>query len=138
MSVTFKTFFSESLAVEANLGYRSRNLGLVDFRLNQISVGALVEHHSSLDELTDGLSWYVGGGAGVYVFSVVDDLYRESATRLGIQNVLGLDYTFDDIPLNVSFDALPTYMIGTYFSLTTDSNFEFYYGLSARYVLGGQ
>jgi hypothetical protein len=58
-----------------------------------------------------GLNWYYGGGAHVGFWSNgtnpnINSNY--SGAVIGIDGVLGLEYTFDDIPLNLSLDLLPT------------------------------
>ncbi len=58
-----------------------------------------------------GLNWYYGGGAHVGFWSNgtnpnINANYNGAV--IGIDGVLGLEYTFDEIPLNLSLDLLPT------------------------------
>lgn len=57
---------------------------------------------------------------------------RYSSTTFGVMGVVGLDYKFTDIPLNLSVDWVPTFFIGDGYV----SGFGGGYGaLSARYTL---
>lgn len=58
-----------------------------------------------------GLNWYWGIGAHVGFWDpnankYVDPNYNGSV--LGIDGVVGLEYTFDEVPINLSLDILPT------------------------------
>ena len=124
---TIKHFLSEGNAVEAIVNIRSAGyLGFVSSR--SIAISALYEIHKPLDDVLEGLQWYVGGG-GLVGFStsrVVGS--RNSSASFGILGVIGLDYAFDDIPLNVSLDWMPGIIFnGGGFTGTTG-------GLAIRYI----
>lgn len=58
-----------------------------------------------------GLNWYwgVGGHAGFWDAGRnpnLDQTYVGSV--IGVDGIIGLEYTFDEIPLNLSLDLLPT------------------------------
>lgn len=108
-SASFKYFLNESSAVEAYVGIR----GYSAYRWINLS-GAYL-HHKDLDIL-DGLQYYIGGGASVFFWSF-DNIFigdNSTTTTFGIQGYGGLDYTFDDIPLNLSVDWTPTVFINGY------------------------
>jgi len=51
----------------------------------------------------------------------------------GVHGNVGLDYTFENAPINVSIDWMPTVLLGSGYS----TGFSAGYGaLSLRYVLG--
>jgi hypothetical protein len=59
-----------------------------------------------------GLNWFWGLGAHAGFWDAganpnVDDTY--SGSIIGADFILGLEYTFDDFPLNLSLDLLPTF-----------------------------
>ncbi len=61
-----------------------------------------------------GLNWFWGGGGHVGFWDAgrnpnLDDTYTGSV--IGLDAILGLEYTFDEIPLNLSLDLLPTFNI---------------------------
>lgn len=133
VSLSFKTFAGGgSNAVEAFVNYRSRNV-FESFGWTRIGVGAAYQVHNELSDVADGLAWYYGAGASVYFWSY-DNYFGfegESSVSLGIQGYLGLDYKFENIPLNVSLDWVPTYFINGYLNgFGADSG-----ALSVRYVL---
>ena len=115
-AIDYKFFMSESNAVELYLG----------LRYDGINFGGMYEIHKPLSD-AEGLSWYWGAGASLSFYSYYVD---ENETSFGINGVIGLDYTFQDAPINLSIDYMPTFLIGGYYD-----GFGSYGGLSARYIL---
>ena len=124
-SVSYKKFISEKGAIEAFAGFRSYSL------YNWFNVGGLYEHHGALPSIADGLSWYFGGGASVFFWSYDDGFVGDGSTSVGILGTLGLDYKFEDAPINISVDWLPIFFLNGY----GDSFGGRYGALSVRYVL---
>lgn len=127
-SVSFKHFISEPGAVEAFVGFR----GYTWVRL--INIGALYQHHAPISSVA-GLKWYVGGGAGAWLWTYDND-YNFGAdygnVNVGVMGCLGLDYKFADFPINLSVDWVPTFVIGdAYYGGFTAG----YGALAARYTL---
>ncbi len=59
-----------------------------------------------------GLNWFWGFGAHAGFWDAgmnpnIDDTYTGSI--IGADAIVGLEYTFDEIPLNLSLDLLPTF-----------------------------
>lgn len=124
ISASYKTFVSDQGAFEGTVGFR----GFAGY--SWINIGAYYQHHNAIESV-DGLRWYYGGGANIYFWSW-KGLDLGSSTTFGISGVLGLDYTFSDIPLNLSADWIPTFFLNGY-----GNGFSAGYGaLSARYILG--
>jgi hypothetical protein len=86
-SVSVKYFMPSGNAIE----------GLVSFGTH-FGVGGLYEIHKTLNA-TPGLKWFYGGGAYVG--------FESRETFLGPTGVVGLDYKFERIPLNLSLDWKP-------------------------------
>jgi len=84
-AVSFKYFFNEANAFE----------GLVSF--DPTTIGGLYEHHRQLG--VSGLQWFFGGGA-YFSFDSSDDDF-------GAMGIIGLDYKFATVPLNLSIDWKP-------------------------------
>lgn len=126
VSVTYKKFFNEEAAGEVYLGYRSY------FSASWLSVNAAYQIHKDLEfEGIENLQWYYGGGAGINRFSYDFDI--DAVTFFSVSGYLGLSYTFDNIPLNLSVDWVPSLFFGNDIGLNT---FGGGYGaLSARYIL---
>jgi hypothetical protein len=83
-SVSFKYFLNETSALE----------GLLSF--DPATIGALYELHRPLG--APGFQWFFGGG-GFVAFS--------GDNVVGAMGVVGLDYKFQNIPLNLSLDWKP-------------------------------
>lgn len=110
-SVSFKYFLNEKAAVEALL-----TVG------DPVALGALFEIHRPLN--TPGLQWFFGGG-GYIGFG--------GNTLVGGQGVVGLDYKFQYLPLNLSLDWKPE------LNLVSDINFEpAAFGLTIRFAFGAK
>lgn len=125
LSASYKTFISESNAIEVYGGLEFAS-GFSTFAVN----GAY-QVHTPLDT-ADGLSWYWGAGAGVSFFTFRNSFIGTTGgTTFGAQGYLGLDYKFDDLPLNLSVDIIPTIGFGGF-----GSGLGFGGALAARYVLG--
>lgn len=85
--ITGKYFLNEKAAVEAIIGVN-----------NGLGICGLYELHFPIDAVSN-LSWFAG--AGGYV------AFRSSTTFVGGAGIIGLDYKFDEIPLNLSLDWKP-------------------------------
>lgn len=86
-SITGKYFVTDKNAIE----------GLVAFG-NRFGIGGLLEFHRPFSTV-EGLSWFFGGGGYVG--------FEDSDTYLGPTGVLGLDYKFPAVPVNLSIDWKP-------------------------------
>lgn len=128
-AVSYKTFISEDAAIEGYLGYRNYGYGFGLGSSTWLSVNGLYQIHNDIESL-DGLQWYYGGGGGIHNFSFAG----ASTTFFGVTGVVGLSYTLEDLPLNVSIDWVPGVFIGGGGSGVGGFGGG-YFGLAARYVL---
>ena len=120
---SYKKFLNEKSAVDLFAGLRWGGL----------AAGAYYELHYDISSV-DRLQWYWGGGASftTWDYGVLNETYFE----LGVSGVLGLDYSFDNIPLNLSVDWAPTIVLLDNYEWGTLSRFRGGYGaLTARYIL---
>ncbi|WEK34758.1 MAG: hypothetical protein P0Y53_19910 [Candidatus Pseudobacter hemicellulosilyticus] len=85
-SVSGRYFITERSAVE----------GLVSFG-SRFGAGALLELYN--DFSTPGLRWFYGGG--IYVG------FQDKVSYVGPTGIIGLDYTFQEAPINISVDWKP-------------------------------
>jgi hypothetical protein len=126
---TYKTFISETSALEGTIGF-----GNYSSYLSYINVRANYLIHADIESVNN-LQWYYGGGLGAFIWSY-DDLYysrRDNNVGIGISGVIGTEYTFEDLPLAVSLDWAPTFIVSG-----IGSGFGSGYGaLSVRYILSG-
>ncbi len=108
-ALSVKHFTTSTTAIEG-LGYFYND----GFRLT-----GLYEIHGDIAG-APGLKWYVGPGAHIGFWNdswKTDHPDRNSGVAIGIDGVLGLDYKFTNVPINLSFDWQPSFnLIGyTYF-----------------------
>jgi hypothetical protein len=117
-SISLKHFLNERSAIEALFSFG-----------DPLAIGALYEVHKPFS--TEGLQWFYGGGGYLgFVKSWNPNKQRnETDANFGAQGVLGLDYKFANIPLNLSLDWKPE------LNLVSDINFEpAAIGLTARFT----
>ncbi len=107
---SYKTFLNEKAAVEAFAGINWS--GLV--------VGGQYQSHSPISDV-ERLKWYWGGGAIFSTWSYGLGLGKAYST-FGISGVIGLDYSIEDVPVNISLDWSPTIYLW--------DSFENIYGIS--------
>ncbi len=91
-SVSFKYFMNERAALE----------GLFTFS-DKPAIGALIEFHTPVAS-TEGLQWFYGGGAYLGFESNKDAANRQ---LMGAQGIIGMDYKFPNLPLNLQLDWKP-------------------------------
>jgi hypothetical protein len=109
--ITFKYFLNEKAAIEGILAFS-----------DPVAIGALYEIHNPIS--TPGLQWFYGAGAYVGFNTVAN---------LGAQGIVGLDYKFQNIPINISLDWKPE------LNLIESVSFEAgAIGFSARFTFGKQ
>jgi hypothetical protein len=85
-SITGKYFVTDRSAVEGIVSFGSR-----------FGMGALLEIHKPLN--VEGLKWFYGAGAYLG--------FQDKQTFLGPTGILGLDYKFPNVPINLSLDWKP-------------------------------
>lgn len=111
--LTFKHFVNEKAAIEGILNYRS--YGITGYSYNYLRITGLYLVHSPIASV-EGLQWYFGGGAMFQSWGGDFDKYlpSEKTTNIGIVGALGLDYKFAGVPISITADWLPTFIIGGY------------------------
>jgi hypothetical protein len=106
-SISLKHFLNEKSAIEALFSFG-----------DPLAIGALYEVHKPFN--AEGLQWFYGGGGYIgFVKTFNPNKNRnETDANFGAQGVLGMDYKFANIPLNLSLDWKPE------LNLVSDINFE--------------
>ncbi len=119
--VTIRHFMNSSTAVE----------GIAAFRWRGLVVTGLYEKHKALP--TEGLGWFYGGGGHIGFWNGdVNPWFVEDRSYIviGVDFIVGLDYTFSSEPINISLDWKPALNLIGYQGLWGGSG-----GLSVRYIL---
>lgn len=128
-SVSYKFHLNESNAVEVYAGTR-RSAG---YSWYNISAAYLVHKPLPIEDV-EGFRWYYGGGGSVFFWSFNNSFLNgnNATTTFGVQGYLGLEYTFEDTPINITLDWVPTFFFNGF-----GSGLGGGYGtLGVRYVLG--
>ncbi len=130
-SVTYKTFITESAALEFFAGTRGQR-NVVNgngWRWWSLSGAYQIHKPVNLDGI-EGLNYYYGFGATA-LFWNFDFETDDNTTVFGAQGYLGLSYTLRNQPINFSADWIPTFLIGGF-----SNGFGGGYGsFAVRYVL---
>jgi hypothetical protein len=119
-SVSVKQFVSDKMAIE----------GLLSFG-DPLALGVLAEFHKPLS--APGLQYFFGGGGYLGFIKTYDPnkLRNETNVNIGAQGIVGLDYKFSNVPLNLTLDWKPE------LNIVSDINFEpAAIGFTARFTFG--
>lgn len=98
--VSAKHFVTSNVALE----------GILTTRWSGFNITGLYEIHDQAFN-TDRLNWYYGLGAHIGFwegadFKWADDIYA-FYTVIGVDGIIGLEYNFYEIPINISIDWKP-------------------------------
>lgn len=117
--LTLKTFINPKHALEFTGFFRG--LGS--------RVGASYEIHGDLNS-EGNLKWYFGPGVHVGFYKFDEGaLQKYNGTYVGVNGVVGIDYKFTELPINISLDWQPAF---EFFS--GNNGFVNFGGLSVRYT----
>jgi len=121
-SLSVKHFVQQNNAIE----------GLLTFWESGNRLIGLYEIHGDINNAA-GLKWYIGPGAHIGFWNDTwkkNNPTRESGMVVGVDGILGLDFKFKNVPLNMSIDWQPS------FNLIGYQYFESGWGgLGIRYTL---
>lgn len=119
-SISFKQFITDRTAVEVLFTFG-----------DPLALGALAEFHKPLAPA--GLSYFYGAGGYIGFIKNYNTNTQKTSTdpNFGAQGIIGLDYKFNNIPLNISLDWKPE------LNIVNDINFEpAAIGFTARFTFG--
>ena len=90
--ITGKYFFTDKIAGE----------GILSFRWRGVTFTGLAEYQSSIQSV-EGLDWFAGGGfyLGYWDFGSNVFLIDRSFFAAGLALIGGVEYTFQDLPINI-------------------------------------
>jgi hypothetical protein len=108
---TYRYFLNEKAAIE----------GIVNLRNEAIGLGALYERFNVINGV-EGLQWFYGAGAYVGF---------NSFDNFGIMGIAGMDYTFKEVPVNLSLDWKPELNLIEYVGFRAST-----VAVSVRFVFG--
>lgn len=109
--------------------------GIIESRYDGIN--AVVLHEWQQAKLGEyGVEWYYGAGAhiGAWNGGPQQPWFNEDYNRVhhvfGLDGVIGMEYTFKEIPLNLSLDWRPAFNITEHTGFWLNN-----FGINARYVI---
>lgn len=104
LSVSYKTFISETNAIEVYASYRGYSF------YNSISATGAYQIHKPIPDVLNGLQWYYGIGATAFLWSYNTGFSSDSGNfSLGLNAYLGLDYKFPNSPISLTSDWVPAF-----------------------------
>jgi outer membrane protein W len=108
-AISYKQFIKTNAAIEALFSFK-----------DPVALGAMYQVHKDIGA-SGNMQWYYGGG-GYFVFS-------KPSVGIGVMGIIGLDYKFDNAPINLSLDFKPE------FAIAPSAGFDFNsFGFAIRYV----
>jgi hypothetical protein len=119
-AITVKHFIKDDAAIE----------GLLSFWNYGFRITGLYEYHGDING-APGLKWYIGPGAHIgfynndYKAAYPD---RDAGIDLGVDGIIGLDYKFNNAPINLSLDWQPS------FTIVSHPDFRSWGGLGIRFA----
>lgn len=125
--------FANGLTIKHFTGEKSAFEFLFASRWRGVEITALYEIHNQAFN-TERLKWYYGFGGHIGFWNG-DYTHKywgtqgTSYTVIGIDGILGLEYSFREIPINVGIDWKPTYNFAGYSGFWADGG-----AFSIRYI----
>jgi len=123
--------FSNGLTVRHFIGSNTALEGILTSRWRGFEITGLYELQYVAFN-TERLNWYFGGGAHVGFWNGDYAYWGDNGntyTVVGIDGILGLEYNFREVPLNLSLDWKPAFNIIGYSGFWGDGG-----ALSIRYI----
>lgn len=118
--------FSSGLTIKH---FKSRNValeGLFTTRWQGFDFTGLYEVHNEAFDVKQ-LNWYYGGGAHLGFYNGRYTWWgREGVayTVVGLDGILGLEYTFDELPVNIGIDWKPALNLVGYYGFWSEGAFS--------------
>jgi hypothetical protein len=119
--ITLKHFLGNKLAVE----------GILVTRWGGFEITGLGEVHSRAFDV-DSLNWYWGIGGHIVFWNGDKTSWGEAGTTytaIGVDGILGLEYSFSDFPINLGIDWKPSMNLIGYSGFWADAG-----AFSIRYI----
>jgi hypothetical protein len=123
--------FSNGLTVKHFLSHRSAVEGLLVTRWRGFEITGLFEVHNQAFDV-ERLNWYLGGGAHLGFWNGDNTTWGEVGTNytlIGVDGILGIEYNFNEVPINLSLDWKPAFNLTGYSGFWGDGG-----ALSIRYI----
>jgi len=121
-----------SISYKKTLNDFSAFEGIGSFRYRGLLITGLYTIQNDLNIEGEAFQWYYGGGAHIGLFNN-NNVFSEtggSNAVIGVDGVIGIEYTFSEIPLNLCLDYKPAFNLIGYSGFWAD-----HASLGIRYVI---
>jgi hypothetical protein len=123
--------FSNGLTVKHFLSQRSAVEGLLATRWRGFEITGLFEVHNQAFDV-ERLNWYYGFGGHIGFWNGDNTTWGDVGTNytlIGIDGILGIEYNFKEVPINIGLDWKPAFNLTGYTGFWGDGG-----ALSIRYI----
>ena len=114
--------FNQGLTVKHFIGTKSALEGILATRWRGFEITGLYEIHNRAFN-AERLKWYFGFGGHVGFWNGDYAKWGEPGvtyTVIGIDGILGLEYSFSEVPINIGIDWKPSYNLSGYSGFWAD------------------
>jgi hypothetical protein len=125
--------FSNGLTIKHFISQKSALEGILSSRWRGFELTGLYEVHNQAFN-TERLKWFIGFGGhvgfwnGDYTYKYWGERDR-NYTVIGLDGILGLEYSFVEVPISLSLDWKPAFNLSGYSGFWVDGG-----ALSIRYI----
>jgi hypothetical protein len=123
--------YSNGLTIKHFIGSNTALEGILSSRWRGVELTGLYEIQNRFAN-TERLNWYFGFGAYVGIWDGDNTNWGTAGTNyvvIGLDAILGLEYNFVEVPLNIGIDWKPTFNVFGYSGFWGDGG-----ALSIRYI----
>ena len=123
--------YRRGLTLKHFVGSKAAFEGILSTRWSGFDITGLYEIHNIAFEV-DRLRWYYGGGAHIGFWNGDNVTWGDegsSYTVIGIDGILGIEYSFSEAPINIGIDWKPAINLVGYTGFWADGG-----ALSIRYI----
>jgi hypothetical protein len=123
--------FSNGITIKHFIGSNTALEGIVSSRWQGVELTGLFEIHNQLGNV-HRLNWFFGGGAHIGFWNGDDANWGDPGknyTVVGLDGILGLEYNFAEVPINIGIDWKPTFNFIGYSGFWGDGG-----AISLRYI----
>lgn len=113
-AVGLRLAYGTGIDVKHNLGDGESSIeGIVNLQWRGVLITGLYEKNFPVFKAEEGFRFYMGAGAHVGFWSNYrrhpwyDEKDKRDHVALGIDGIIGLEYTLGDVPLNLAIDWIP-------------------------------
>ncbi len=124
LSLSYKKIINDNKALEGYIGTRGKG----NYRYVNITGTYNIIQPIDIANIEE-LYYYYGAGVSIYSWSFKEDGPNQNVTP-GFQGQLGLEYTFEDKPINLTLEWTPTIFLSNEYN-----TFRPYLSIGARYVI---